>query len=165
MYRADYSVAYSVKVSATSGGTHTVSPVSGDTYYNANTTLSLNASAYSGYCFTGWSGLIAGTPPQTSLRVGHAYTITAGFQVGSVTVNTTSISEPAAGGSVGLGVTATYGCRWFAKSQVPWARVTANATGTSSAVMTVTIDANTTGAVRYGYISVGSSRALITQYP
>jgi hypothetical protein len=164
IYKADYAVAYLVQASATTPGTITAAPLSSDSYYPSNSTLVLNATAPTGYCFTGWTGLLAGTPPNTGLTITKPYSIHAGFKPGSVTAGSSLLKAPAAGGQITLGVNATSGCLWNAASYPSsWLKVISGASGSGPGVVTISAAANTGTVSRTGLVVVGNGYILVSQ--
>jgi hypothetical protein len=73
-----------------------------------------------------------------------------------------SESIGAAGGSVTVAVTGTAGCTRIATSGAPWITVTAGATGTGSGAVTFTATANT-GAARVGTLTIAGLAFTVTQ--
>lgn len=71
--------------------------------------------------------------------------------------------QDVAGGTFRLGVTALPDrCTWSAQSDVPWMSLNA-ASGTASAILTLTIAPNPTGVVRTGRITVSGQTFSVTQ--
>jgi astacin len=165
LYKADFALAYSVYASAYPAGTGVVniSPASSNNFYAYNSTVTLAAAPSSGYCFSGWSGLIGGTASQTTLSVTKPYSVTAMFQPGAFTLSS-SISYPRAdGGSFTFGVTGSTGCAWTATSSVSWITINAPSTGTGSGVVTYTVAPNTTASARIGVIVVAGWALFVTK--
>lgn len=162
-YKVDYAVAYSVKAVATPGGSATVSPASADAFYANGTTVGLQATSGAGYCFTGWTGLIAGAPAKTSLVASRAYDLQANFQPGSITLTTPSLAAPSAGGTYSTGITANSGCLWSAALTASWIRIVSATSGVGSATLSFIVDPNGTGASRSASITVEGQLYSITQ--
>jgi astacin len=80
---ASYVVSYLLTAQVSPAGTGSVSinPLSTDGYYAANSTVSLSANPAPGYCFSSWTGLLSGTPAQTSLTITKTYSLVANFRV------------------------------------------------------------------------------------
>ena len=78
---ANYVVSYllSTQVSPAGTGSITANPATTSGYYAANATVGLTAVPAAGYCFSSWTGLLAGTPSQTSVTMTKAYTVVANF--------------------------------------------------------------------------------------
>jgi hypothetical protein len=78
-------------------------------------------------------------------------------------INPTSITVPAAGGSgPGVTVTAGAGCTWTAASQVSWITIT-TPQGSGDGVVQGTVDANTTGAPRSGTVIIAGLTLTVNQ--
>lgn len=162
-YKVDYAIAYLVKATPVPVGSTSLSPISADGFYAAGKTVSLSATPPTGYCFTGWTGLVPGTPVATKVIANQSYDVNANFQAGEITLAPTAIAAPVAGGSYTVGVTANTACLWGAVSSVTWMTIT-NVTGASGpGTVTFTMDANTTGVSRVGYIRVAGKLTRITQ--
>jgi astacin len=162
---ATYAVAYAVTTAVTGAGTAQITPVSSDTYYPAQSAVTVQASPASGYCFTGWTGLIAGTPATANLTVTQGYKLTATFQPGSVNVNPASLLPSANGGSYVVNVAANSGCAWMFQSPVSWVRLGTAAPSSGSAALTLVVDANTSGLIRTATVNIGSATVRLTQGP
>ena len=74
----------------------------------------------------------------------------------------TSLGLPAAGGEDAFGIEAEDGCRWRAKSQVPWLRL-GKTSGSGAAKVVVTAKANPDPAPRSGQIEVGDQILNVSQ--
>ncbi|MBI3279279.1 MAG: hypothetical protein HYZ57_05490 [Acidobacteria bacterium] len=161
---ADYGVAYQLSAAASpyTGGTVAFSPSSLDGFYPANAAVNLSAPAASGYCFTSWTGLLAGTPPQTTISMTGPYTLTANFQTGVISPQTTRLSIGRSGGTLQLPVSATPGCQWPAVSNDPWITVASPRWSTSSGTVTLSV-APYSGKNRNGSISVNRTTVRVTQ--
>jgi uncharacterized repeat protein (TIGR02543 family) len=164
---AHYAISYSV--SATSAapamGTVGIAPASVTGYYPANTSITLNSTPASGYCFTGWTGLISGTPSATTLTVTKPYSVTAQFAPGVFSLNQQLAYVSRAEGTYSVGVTTSMaGCAWSAQSKTPWMRV-ASTSGAGSGPLSYTVDANSSGLTRVGVLVVGGRPLYVIQYP
>ena len=82
-------------VSKTGDGEGTVTPGVGQHIYDHGTTVNLNASPATSSVFIGWSGEASGTNPNTSILMDADKTVTAGFNLKTLT-----ISASAAGNGV-----------------------------------------------------------------
>ena len=69
----------------------------------------------------------------------------------------------AAGGPGSVTLTTTDGCAWTAVSNVPWAAITSETTGTASATIQFAVQANGTGAPRSGTLTIGGQTFTISQ--
>lgn len=166
-YSATYSLSYIVDTSTiypAGTGTASISPVSPDKYYPANSSVVVQATPAAGYCFNRWRDMVAGSPSTASLTVTRGYWLRADFIPGAVTLSTPASTISAAGGSVTFGVSATTGCLWQAKSSVPWITITSGKTGTGPLTVTSTIAPNKSGAPRTGIIVVEGKVHTVTQY-
>src|SRR5262249_16466603 len=74
----------------------------------------------------------------------------------------TSISMPAGGGSGTFAVTATAGCQWSAISSDPWILIGSGASGTGNGMVALSVTANT-GATRTGRIQVAGATFTVNQ--
>jgi hypothetical protein len=164
LYRADFSIMYSVTAGVSNaGGTVSLSPVASSGYHPANSSLTLTATPASGYCFGGWSGLIAGTPPKTTLTVTKPYAVTANFAAASFSLSQQLVYVAAVANTYSVNVTATTGCSWTAQSQTPWIHVS-TATRSGSGTVSYTVDANASGVNRIGGIVIGGRAFYVIQY-
>ena len=164
-YTATYALNYQVAVSASpsSGGRVTVEPDSGSQFYAANASVDLTATPSPGFCFSGWSDLISGTPAITRLSVTRAYWPRANFTSGAVTLSPETSSIPADGGTGRISVSANSGCRWEAESSADWITITSGRTGTGPASLSYSVAANTTGASRTASILIDGQTHRVTQ--
>jgi hypothetical protein len=94
---------------------------------------------------------IAGATLTVTQATGCSYSIAPGAQ-----------TLPAAGGNGTVNVTAPAACAWTAASTVPWARVTAGASGTGGGAVTFTADPNT-GPARTGAFTIAGQPFTLTQ--
>ena len=161
---ANYAVSYQLFAQAWGQGTVSVSPQSGDGYYAANTNVTLTATPGFSACFSGWTGLLPGTPATTTLTMVRPYSVSANFATGTYTLSRTSLlltNSRAVTSSVG--VNATGGCIWSAVSNVPWIAITSGTTYTGSAVVTFRVERNSTGAVRTGALTIAGQNFTVRQ--
>jgi hypothetical protein len=163
MLKADYAIAYSVQAKAWPNGTATVSPSSADGFYAAGTALNLSANPALGYCFTNWTGLIAGTPNRATLSATKPYDLQANFQPGGITLSAFILYPRAAGGDLTLGVNATSGCTWRVYTTASWITVASAQSGTGSGTVTISVAPNTTGVARNAQVTVGYKNVVISQ--
>ncbi len=85
-YTANFTTQYSLTTAVSPSGGGTVTP-SGTNWYNSGQSVSVSATASSGYNFTGWSGDLSGSTNPTSLTMNGPKSITATFvAVGSLSV-------------------------------------------------------------------------------
>jgi astacin len=164
-YKANFALRYSVSTVASSstGGYVSAGGLGTDGLAAANSNVSLLASPNAGYCFGGWTGLIAGTPARTFVSVTGPLALTANFIPGSISPATTRLEVGRVGGTYSLGVAANSGCVWTASSDRSWVSLATPTTRTGSSVLTVTVAANAGSFSRSATITVGSSRVTITQ--
>ena len=118
--------------------TTAVSPSSAGTvvastgYYPSGSTVSITATAASGYQFNGFSGDLSGSTSPQSLLMNAPHTVTANFGCGySFGPTTSSVAPSAFNGSVA--VSAGNGCQWTAISNSPWLSITNSASGADPA--------------------------------
>jgi hypothetical protein len=163
-YKVDYAVEYSVQATpAAPVGNVNVAPASADGFYANGTPVTLSATASNGYCFTGWTGLITGTPSTTSVTATKPYSVVANFQTGTVSLPFGSFALPRKGGTLTLSVSANAGCMWKAAASDSWITIKSGATGTGAGPLTITLPVNNTGVARVGSITVGNYVMTVTQ--
>jgi len=161
--QATYKLAYQVKAAAAGSGSAAITPASADTFYNPGTTLTVSASPAAGACFTGWTGLIAGTPATTVLGITKAYDLKANFAPGQVIVSPTTLSPSGGGGSYLMTVSAPAGCLWTFATPVSWIRLRSIPPVSGSARLSIAVEPNNTGAVRTATFSFGPATVTVTQ--
>ncbi|MBM3149383.1 MAG: hypothetical protein FJZ88_05055, partial [Chloroflexi bacterium] len=99
-YTANFATQYSLTTAASPSGGGTVTP-SGTNWHNSGQSVSVSATASSGYNFTGWSGDLSGSTNPSSLTMNGVKSVTANFvTVGvlSVTPSTALTSSGTQGG-------------------------------------------------------------------
>ena len=108
---AAYRTQYSLTMQASPSGGGTTNPAPGTYWYDSGSTVSISASAASGYAFDRWvgsgSGSYTGTSSSATVTVNAPITETAYFFTFPISVSPTSGSTPI-GGSVSATVTVTY---------------------------------------------------------
>jgi hypothetical protein len=144
-------------------GTLAVSPVSSNLFYSQGSMVNLNATPMTGYCFSAWTGLAAGTPNQTAVTMTRSLSPVATFIPGAITPSITSATVPAAGGTFTMNTTATTGCGWIVKSSAAWLKVSKAYATSAAPTFTYTLQPNTSGLVRTATITIGSKPVTITQ--
>jgi uncharacterized repeat protein (TIGR02543 family) len=77
-YTANFSTQYSLTASVNPAGAGIVNP-SGTNWYDNGESVSVSATAKSGYSFNGWSGDLSGTTNPTSIIMNGPKTVTANF--------------------------------------------------------------------------------------
>ena len=91
---------YSLNTSVNPPGSGTVNP-SGTNWYNSGQSVSISATANSGYSFNGWSGDLSGISNPTSITMTGSKNVIANFTPNQPTQYTLSINiNPSGGGSV-----------------------------------------------------------------
>lgn len=165
LYKADFAVAYTVSASVYPAltGSVSVNPASTDKYYPSNSSVTLDATAAPGYCFSGWTGLIAGTPSHTAVSVSKPYALTANFQTGAFTLSSVIEYAPAGGGSATVGISGSTGCAWTAKSYSSWITISAPAYGAGSGIVKYNVAPNPTAFARIGILIIGGKPFFISQ--
>ena len=161
--KAEFAIAYAVNHRAGVGGSTYASPSSTDGFYPSGSTVTLGANPSSGYCFSSWSGLIAGAPDRVNLSVTKTYDLLANFQPGSISLSASMLYPSAAGGKYNIGIRATSGCTWGAYSMAPWVTVTSASSGTGPSTLTLSVAANTTSTARTAAVVVGYKTLLVSQ--
>ena len=81
----------------------------------------------------------------------------------SFTVDPSSVSVAADGGSTGLDVTAPDGCEWTATSGAAWLTITAGTSGSGDGTASVTAAPNTVPQSRSGTVTVAGQTVTFTQ--
>lgn len=164
MYVANYSTSYQLRAEpAVQGtGTVTVSPVSEDGYYTANTTVTLNATPAPGYCFTGWTGLLPGTPAQTTVTMTNVQTAIANFTQGGGSLRDVANSLVARinGGQWRVGMVSG-NCPVTVRSSASW--ITGSFRG-NQAMVAVSPYTDGTSWYRTGTISFGNQTISVWQF-
>ena len=165
MYRAQYSVAHSLTAAAypATAGAVSVSPSSPDSFYPAGSAVAISASPASGQCFSGWTGLLAGTAAQATVTVDKPYGLQANFQPGAYELSNRNIYVPAQGGPVQIAVTTGAGCAWDVRSLTHWATVTSPKWTRGPGRITINIAPNTGGS-RVGLIVAAGKTIVLTQF-
>ncbi|MFN7935792.1 MAG: M12 family metallopeptidase [Bryobacteraceae bacterium] len=160
---ANYKTKYLVSAisSSTTRGTVSIYPQTSDNYYDLGSTVAVMASAFAGNCFTGWTGTLPSTSTMLQFPVTQAYNITAGFQLGAVSVTPAVVVSAAAQTSQGS-VTVASGCSWKATTTVPWITVL-TVSGTTSGTVRFSVAQNTTGLSRTGIIYVNGRPMWVAQ--
>lgn len=164
-YTATYGLTYQVAATASpsSGGKVTVEPATASQFYAANASVDLTATPSPGFCFSGWSDLISGTPAITRLSVTRPYWPRANFVSGAVTLSPEAASIPADGGTGRISVSASSGCRWEAESTADWITITSGRTASGPASLSYSVAANTTGRSRTATIVIDGQTHRVTQ--
>ena len=98
-YTANFTTQYSLTTAANPSGGGTVTP-SGTNRYNSGQSVSVSATASSGYNFTGWSGDLSGSTNPSSLTMNAPKNVTAQFAAVSETISTPAISSRTTSGNV-----------------------------------------------------------------
>jgi hypothetical protein len=162
---ASYAWWFPLTVTQTGLGTKTMTPVSADGFYAKDTVVNLTATPAAGYCFAGWTGLLALTPANTSVTMTRGYSLAAKFVAGTVTVSSTAVSAPAAGSSALINVTAPSSCYWTPVVQASASWVTLNSSNTVAGSRTLTLNMapNTTGVERTAQVSIEGNTVVVTQ--
>jgi astacin len=162
---ANFGVRYRVSVkSASRDGTVSITPTSADGFYPANSVVTITATPAPGACaVANWGGVAANPSNVLNLTVNREYDITANFQAGAVTIATSNLSTGFLGGLLPLGVTATGGCSWTARSNAGWIAVSP-ASGRSSANVSIYVFMNRTGQPRTGTVTIGNHTVTVSQW-
>jgi hypothetical protein len=162
-YTAQQALAHAVNLAPTVGGTTAISPAAADRFYAPGTAVTLTAVANPGYCFAGWTGLLADTPPVANLSVTKPYDISGRFVPGDIIVFPERAVVPAAGGSVALNVSAV-GCKWTAlTSGSSWLQISNTALNSGPGQITVVAAPNPTSEPRTATITIGPKTVTLQQ--
>jgi hypothetical protein len=79
------------------------------------------------------------------------------------TVSPASFTVESGGGSLTTYLSTSAGCQWTAVSSVSWINLAFTGYGTSSAAVTLTVQANPQGNARYGTVVIGGQPVQVTQ--
>ena len=167
-YTANFTTQYSLTTAASPSGGGTFTP-SGTNWYNSGQSVSVSATASSGYNFTGWSGDLSGSTNPTSLTMNGPKSVTATFvAVGSlsVTPSTSLTSSGNQGGSFSpssqaytLQNTGGTSINWSASKTQSWVTLSATSgTLAAGATTTVTVSINSNA----NSLSAGSYSDTVT---
>ena len=122
-YTANFTTQYSLTTTVSPTGAGTVSP-SGANWYNSGQSVSITASANSGYTFSGWSGNLSGTTNAASVTLNGSKSITANFTSPSGLLAVTPAGGLSASGPQGGPFSpsrSTYTLRNTGRSSISWA--------------------------------------------
>ncbi len=163
--KADFSVSHQVSTSAAPSfaGSVEVTPESASGMYPANTSVSLTANPLPGYCFTGWTGLLGGTPATTSISVTAPVSAVANFVPGSVTLGSLVEFVRSGGDTIEVPVRSSGYCAWVVNNATPWVTVVSGARGIGAGTVTLRVAPNTAGYSRAGIVLVGGRAFIISQ--
>ena len=162
--KATYSTSYNVTISKTGTGSTSVTPLAADGYYAKNAAVGVTATPAAGYCFAGWTGLVALTPAETSLTVTKKYALTAKFVSGSLTLSSGSVVAPATGSATIINVTTPAACNWTPiQPQEPWITLSNLSTVAGPGTVTITVAPNMTGAERSAVVTIGGTPVTVNQ--
>lgn len=160
---ATYRTRYLLKRSSSDAtkGSVASNPASADGYYDQNSTVTVNASAFSGSCFTAWSGILNVADFSAAITMNKAYDVMGLFQAGAVSFPLT-VSAPQGGGTLSVSISATSGCLWKASTTTNW--ITLQTTGgTSSGVLQMKLSKNNTKSARTGTVMLNGVGVTVTQ--
>jgi hypothetical protein len=164
VYTANYTTQVKLTGKARDVGTGnvTISPASADSFYALNSTVSLTATPAPGYCFAGWSGLIGGTPAQTTITLTREMDVTAIFSTGGLQNVPLSLVARVNGGRYQAG-SVTGSCPQATSTNVPWLSVTINNGGQISVEVEPYRDPNGP-TYRLGQVKIGSQTLSVMQF-
>jgi hypothetical protein len=157
MVKADYRRFYKVTAAASGGGTASITPASADGYYPENSTVTMSATPAPGYCFSGWTGLLGGTPASVPLLVSKEYAVNANFVPNLIRISRVADWFPAVGGRTDIDV-ATAGCQYNVATDAAWIHATKAAT-----TVGISVDPNRTLMHRMAFVRIGTTPYLIVQ--
>jgi hypothetical protein len=164
---ANFSTQYLVTGSAGTGGSVSLSGGNSGGFYPANSSVTLTATPATGYCFSSWTGLNAGTPASATVTVSGPISATANFIPcgGGNCANLTpgGIYAGAAGISVPAAVSAAAGCAWTATSTASWISFPNGPSGTGPGTVTISVAPNLTGSFRLGFVFLGTDFLIVLQ--
>jgi hypothetical protein len=100
----------------------------------------------------------------TMTIAGQTFTVTQDATAGcSYSINPTSTSIAASGGTGSVGVTTTAGCAWTAVSNAAWITVTSGSSGTGSGSVGYSVANNASTSQRTGTITIAGQTFTVTQ--
>jgi len=100
-YTANFTTRYSLTTAVTPSGGGTISP-SGTNWYNSGQSVSVSATASSGYTFSSWSGDLSGSTNPASLTMNGLKAVTANFNSVAETISTPAAPSGPASGNTGV---------------------------------------------------------------
>jgi all-beta uncharacterized protein/BACON domain-containing protein len=118
---------------------------------SGNGTVTLNAAANTGTLRTG-----------TATIGGQTFTVNQAAAPCTYSINPSSQSIGAAGGSGTAAVSTSSGCTWSASSNAPWLTITSGASGSGGGNVNFTIAANT-GVARTGTLTIAGQTFTVNQ--
>ncbi len=164
-----YSISPSSQSFAAGGGSGTVGVSAGSgcawTAVSSDAWLSITSGSNgSGNGTVGYSVQAnAGAARTGSLTIaGKTFAVNQAAQSCSYTINPTSASVGAGGGSGSFAVNTAAGCGWSASSDAPWLHVIAGATGAGGGTVSYSADANGSSA-RVGHLTVQGQTFTLNQ--
>ncbi len=158
-YTAYFQTQYLLTTAVTPASAGTVVASTG--FYASGSTVSLTATAATGYQFSGFSGDLSGVTDPQSLVMNAPHTVTANFGCAySFGPTTSSVAATAFSGSVT--VAAGSGCPWTAVSNNAWLTITKPGPGSGPGTVSYSTSVNS-GVTRSGSITIGSVAFTVVQ--
>ena len=134
-YTANFSTQYSLTTSVNPAGAGIVNP-SGTNWYDNGESVSVSATAKSGYSFNGWSGDLSGTTNPTSIIMNGPKTVTANFTATNVPdISVTPLSYDFGNVEVKKSKTASFKVKNNGKADL---LISPSITGTDVSMFTIT---------------------------
>ncbi len=153
---------------AAAGGTGSVSVTAGaDCAWTASSgapwlTITAGASGTGNGTVQYSAAAAPGGPRSGALTIGgRTFTVNQGSGC-SITIDPTSATVPAAGGSGTVGVATAAGCAWSATSNAPWLSITSGASGSGNGSVQYSAAA-TSGGARSGTLTIGGQTFTVAQ--
>lgn len=159
---ASYTREYQVTATAGRGGSVLLVPFSQDGFYPEMSSVTARALPDDGFCFSSWTGLIAGTPLTTTLPVQRVYALTANFKNGQYSLPRRSEVHAKAGGTGSIAVQTNDGCGWRAQSLDGWITLDESVRVGSGSIQ-YSVAPNTTDKSRTGRIAIAGTTYRVMQ--
>ncbi|MBF0338132.1 MAG: M6 family metalloprotease domain-containing protein, partial [Nitrospirae bacterium] len=136
--------------------------------FDANTQVTLTATADSGSIFVGWSSNCTEYGMSSICRVtmSEAKNVTATFDTPtctSYTLTPTSMTFTSSGGSGSVDVAVNTDCSWTAVSNVSWITITSGSSDNGNGTVTYAVVANTSTSQRTGTMTIAGKTFTVTQ--
>lgn len=165
-----YTVSAAASASATGGaGTLSVTTGAGCAWTAASNAAWLTIASGAAGTGSGSVGYSVAANAGTALRTGtltvagQTITVSQSGLTCSYSASPATQSTSAAGGSLGVAVTAATGCAWTATSAAAWLTIASGATGSGNGTIGLQAAANPATTARTGTVSVGGQVVSVTQ--
>lgn len=154
-YTANFTTQHLLNLSVSPAGAGTISssPSSPDGYYNAGTSVQVNAVPASGYSFTGFSGDLFGTAQPQSVVMSAPRNVIASFAC-AYSLSQSSATFDGAVNSGSFTVFAGGTCAFTATSNADWITIISGGSGLGGRLVGFQVSANPTNSSRSGIITI-----------